>query len=124
MFHYDPYRNARRACVLYDSGEQRFMLALHGLNRGQAVLTCVKVTIATAKGLPLHVIPLGTAVYDVEHTTGCGGVFARAAGAYAVLMVKEASYACLRLPSGDVFKRVYKEKLKKTGSGVILKGET
>lgn len=101
-FHYDPYRNARLACVLYDSGEQRFMLAPNGLNLGQAVLTCVKANIATGNRLPLHVIPLGTAIHDVEHHPGCGGVFARAAGAYAVLIAKEASYACLRLPSGEV----------------------
>ena len=99
---YDPNRNARLAVVAYDSGEQRFMLAPNGLNLGQAVLTSVKANIVNGNRLPLHVIPLGTAIHDVEHVPGCGGVFARAAGAYAVLIAKEASYACLRLPSGEV----------------------
>ncbi|XBI38244.1 hypothetical protein VPH35_123332 [Triticum aestivum] len=48
------------------------------------------------------VMPLGTAMHNMEITRGRGGQLARAAGAVAKLIAKEGKSAPLRLPSGEV----------------------
>ena len=52
--------------------------------------------------LPLKSIPLGTAVHNVELTPGRGGQIARAAGQLVMLNNREAGYALVRLPSGEI----------------------
>jgi len=58
--------------------------------------------------LPLRSIPLGTAVHNVELAPGRGGQVARSAGQLAVLSNREAGYALLRMPSGEI-RRVHEE---------------
>ena len=52
--------------------------------------------------LPLENMPLGTHVHNVEMKIGGGGQMVRSAGTYAQLMAKEAGYATLKLPSGEM----------------------
>jgi ribosomal protein L2 len=58
--------------------------------------------------LPLHMIPIGTSIYNVGSTRGKGAVFCRSAGTYAIVISKdeEASgkYVTVRLQSGEVRK--------------------
>ena len=60
--------------------------------------------IRIGNALPLHRIPLGTIVHNVELQPGRGGQMARSAGTSAQVMAKEGSYATLRLPSGEMRK--------------------
>ena len=52
--------------------------------------------------LPLHKMPLGTSVHNVELYPGRGGQIVRAAGASAQVMAKEGGYVTLKLPSSEV----------------------
>jgi large subunit ribosomal protein L2 len=52
--------------------------------------------------LPMKFIPVGTVIHNVELKLGKGGQMVRSAGAGAQLMAKEAGYALLKLPSGEL----------------------
>jgi large subunit ribosomal protein L2 len=52
--------------------------------------------------LPLHRVPLGTLVHNVELKIGRGGQIVRSAGSFAQVLAKEGNYVTLRLPSGEV----------------------
>lgn len=100
--HYDPNRNARLALVVYPNKQQRYMLMPEGLTLGSPVLTSVKAPLSVGNRLPLHSIPLGSLVHDVELYPGGGGVLARSAGTVVSVIAKETKYVSLRLPSGEV----------------------
>jgi large subunit ribosomal protein L2 len=69
---------------------------------GQSVVSGPESDIVTGNSLPLKLIPLGTVVHNIELHPGRGGQMARSAGASAQLMAKEAGYALLRMPSGEL----------------------
>jgi large subunit ribosomal protein L2 len=71
---------------------------------GDAVMSGAEAEIRIGNALPLHRIPLGTIVHNVELQPGRGGQMARSAGTSAQVMAKEGSYATLRLPSGEMRK--------------------
>jgi large subunit ribosomal protein L2 len=50
----------------------------------------------------LRNIPLGTTLHNIELRPGKGAQMARSAGAAAQLVAKEAGYAHIKLPSGEV----------------------
>ncbi|MEX2016730.1 MAG: 50S ribosomal protein L2, partial [Candidatus Hydrogenedentales bacterium] len=52
--------------------------------------------------LPLQRVPLGAVLHNVELRPGQGGKFARSAGNSCQLLAKEAGYAALRMPSGEM----------------------
>jgi large subunit ribosomal protein L2 len=54
--------------------------------------------------LPLAKIPLGAAIHCVELVPGRGGQMARSAGQQVILSNREAGYALLKLPSGEIRK--------------------
>jgi Ribosomal Proteins L2, C-terminal domain len=61
--------------------------------------------------LPLHMIPIGTVVYNVGSMTGKGAVFCRSAGTHAVVVSKDEntskrgqSFVNVRLQSGEIRK--------------------
>jgi large subunit ribosomal protein L2 len=58
--------------------------------------------IKPGNALPLSNIPLGTQIHNIELRLGKGGQIVRSAGAFAQLMAKEAPYALVKLPSGEV----------------------
>jgi large subunit ribosomal protein L2 len=99
---YDPNRSARIALLHYLDGEKRYILAPQGLRIGDRVMSGPEAEIRTGNALPLHDIPLGTLVHNVEITRGRGGQLARAAGTSVQLMAKEGEYAQLKLKSGEV----------------------
>ena len=101
---YDPNRTARIALLVYADGAKRYILAPLGLNVGDTVQSGPASDIRVGNALPLHRIPLGTIVHNVELQPGRGGQMARSAGTSAQLMAKEGDYATLRLPSGEMRK--------------------
>jgi len=101
---YDPNRSARIALLNYADGEKRYILWPLGLEVGAIVTSGENAEINVGNSLPLHKIPLGTVIHNIELKIGKGGQMVRSAGAGAQLMAKEGSYAQVRLPSGEVRK--------------------
>jgi large subunit ribosomal protein L2 len=99
---YDPNRSANIALLHYVDGEKRYILAPHGLQAGDQVISGQSVEIRTANTIPLRQIPLGTYIHNIELNIGHGGQLVRSAGSQAQLMAKEGKYAQIKLPSGEV----------------------
>jgi large subunit ribosomal protein L2 len=99
---YDPNRSANIALIYYTDGEKRYILAPFGLKVGDVISMGENAEIKPGNTLPLKVIPLGTAVHNIEIHIGRGGQIVRSAGASAQLMAREAGYAMVRLPSGEL----------------------
>ncbi|HEY6221124.1 MAG TPA: 50S ribosomal protein L2 [Candidatus Eisenbacteria bacterium] len=101
---YDPNRTARIALLHYADGEKRYILAPVGVAVGDLLLSGETVDIRPGNTLPIKSIPLGTVVHNVESQPGSGGKMIRSAGSFGQLMAKEAGYAQIRMPSGEVRK--------------------
>jgi large subunit ribosomal protein L2 len=101
---YDPNRSARIALLHYVDGEKRYILAPDGLKAGDQVVSSRHADIRPGNCLPLSFIPAGTMIHNVELRLGKGGQLVRCAGVAAQLMAKDATYAQIRMPSGEVRK--------------------
>ena len=101
---YDPNRSARIALIQYTDGEKAYILAPVGLNPGMKVVASEKAEPQVGNALPLKVIPLGSSLHNVELTPGRGGQIARSAGQQVVLSNREAGYALVKMPSGEIRK--------------------
>jgi large subunit ribosomal protein L2 len=101
---YDPNRSANIALLAYADGEKRYILAPDGLAVGASVLAGESADILIGNSLPLKNIPLGTMIHNIELKKGKGGQMARSAGTAAQLLAKEAGYAQMKMPSGEVRK--------------------
>jgi large subunit ribosomal protein L2 len=99
---YDPNRSARIALLHYADGEKRYILAPQGIAVGDTLLSGSDAEIRPGNSLPLRNIPVGTVLHAVELKPGAGAKMARSAGASVQLMAKEAGYATVRLPSGEM----------------------
>jgi large subunit ribosomal protein L2 len=101
---YDPNRTARIALIQYTDGEKAYILAPAGLAVGAKVNAGENVAPELGNALPLKSIPLGTAIHCVELVPGKGGQIARSAGQQVMLNNREAGYALVKLPSGEIRK--------------------
>jgi len=99
---YDPNRSARIALLFYVDGEKRYIVAPDGLKRGDRVLSGPGSPPTQGNCLPLSEIPLGTAIHCVELQPGRGGVLCRSAGTNATLAARDADWAQINLPSGEI----------------------
>jgi large subunit ribosomal protein L2 len=99
---YDPNRSARVALLHYLDGEKRYILAPDGLKTGNRVESGPEAPPTVGNCLPLSRIPLGTAIHNIEMQPGRGGSLCRSAGSSATLMAREADWAQLTLPSGEI----------------------
>jgi large subunit ribosomal protein L2 len=105
---YDPNRSARIALLNYVDGEKRYILAPVNLKVGDTIMAGETADIKPGNALPLGSIPLGTQIHNIELRLGKGGQIVRSAGSFAQLMAKEAPYALIKLPSGEVRKVLLK----------------
>ena len=99
---YDPNRSGRVALLHYVDGEKRYILAPDGLKPGDRVESGAEAPPTVGNCLPLSRIPLGTTIHNVEMQPGRGGTLCRSAGSSATLMAREADWAQLTLPSGEI----------------------
>jgi large subunit ribosomal protein L2 len=99
---YDPNRSARIALLHYADGEKRYIIAPDGLKPGDRVESGPEAPPNVGNCLPLKKIPAGTAVHNIEMLPGRGGRMCRSAGASATLLAREANWAQLSLPSGEI----------------------
>ncbi len=99
---YDPNRSAYIALLYYVDGEKRYIIAPEGLKEGDIVLSGADAPPTVGNCLPLKNVPLGTSVHNIEMRPGQGGILCRSAGVGAVLMAREAKWAQISLPSGEI----------------------
>ncbi|MHC4400325.1 MAG: 50S ribosomal protein L2 [Planctomycetota bacterium] len=99
---YDPNRSARIALLFYADGEKRFILAPDGLEVGHKVASGPGAPPNLGNCLPLSEIPVGTDIHNVELRPGRGGVLCRSAGVKATLAARDADWAQINLPSGEI----------------------
>ena len=99
---YDPNRSARIALLHYVDGTKSYVLSPDGLKAGDTVENGPDAPAKLGNCLPLKNIPLGMAIHNVELRPGGGGTFCRSAGTFATLMAREAGWAQLQMPSGEV----------------------
>src|SRR3989449_6835145 len=76
---YDPNRSARLALLHYADGEKRYILWPVGVNVGDVLQSGEAVDIRPGNSLPLHAIPLGTVIHNVELKKGHGAQMIRSA---------------------------------------------
>jgi large subunit ribosomal protein L2 len=99
---YDPNRSARVALLHYADGEKRYIIAPSGLSAGDTVMSGPEAEPKVGNCLPLSKIPLGTAIHNIEMQSGRGATLCRSAGTSATLMAREADWAQISLPSGEI----------------------
>lgn len=128
---YDPNRSAHLALVEnVKTKAKSYIIAAEGMRAGDAVESyrsgIPRELLASMGGvmdpgmlaaktafrgncLPLHMVPLGTQVFNVGSTPGKGAVFCRSAGTYATVVAKEERGkkvvdVTVRLQSGEIRK--------------------
>ncbi len=99
---YDPNRSARIALLHYVDGEKRYILCPTGLEVGAEVISGADAPPNVGNCLPLKNIPPGMTIHNIELQPGRGGVLCRSAGVGATLAAREADWAQINLPSGEV----------------------
>jgi large subunit ribosomal protein L2 len=104
---YDPNRNANIALINYEDGEKRYILHPEKLKIGDKISSGKNAFIQVGNALPLHEIPLGTDVHNLELFPGKGGQLIRAAGTSAKILAKENDFVVLRLSSKEI--RLFKK---------------
>lgn len=109
---YDPNRTARIALLFYADGEKRYIVAPHGLEVGQEIVSGKGVAPEVGNTLYLSDIPFGTIIHNIELRPGQGAKMARSAGSYAQLLSREGKFAIIKLPSGET--RMILQKCKAT----------
>ncbi|MBI3442853.1 MAG: 50S ribosomal protein L2 [Candidatus Sungbacteria bacterium] len=99
---YDPNRSSFIALIQYLDGERRYVLAPQGIEQGSIVMTGPDAPIEPGNRMPLHKIPVGTMVYNIELQAGHGAQIARSAGVGALVLAQEGGHANIQLPSKEV----------------------
>ncbi len=99
---YDPNRSARIALIQYEDGDKRYIIAPDGLKAGMVVSSGPDAEPKVGNCLPLSRIPTGMQIHNVEMQPGGGAKICRSAGVSATLTAREANWAQLTLPSGEV----------------------
>lgn len=99
---YDPNRTARIALLHYADGEKRYIIAPNGLKVGDQLQSGPDAPPSVGNCLPLKNIPVGMAIHCVELQPGRGGRLCRSAGMSATLGARDADWAQINLPSGEV----------------------
>jgi len=101
-FEYDPNRNITIALIKYSDGEFRYILSPKDLSLGDKILSAQKAEVRAGNAMRLKNITIGTLIHNVELLPGRGGQIGRSAGVGLQLLAKEAGFAHLKMPSGEV----------------------
>jgi len=99
---YDPNRTARIALICYADGEYKYILATSTMEVGDVIMNGPTAELKSGNCLKLKDIPVGQNIHCIELYPKQGAKMARSAGQYAVLRSKDADYAQIKLPSGEV----------------------
>ena len=100
---YDPNRTAYIAKLLYLDGQRSYVVAASNMTKGQVLLSSDKlVDVVDGNSMLLRDLPLGTVVHNVELKPGKGAQIARSAGSRCQLVARNAGFAQLKMPSGEI----------------------
>jgi large subunit ribosomal protein L2 len=101
---YDPNRSVFIALLEYADGEKRYILAPQQLGVGAEIESGANLDIEKTVGnaMPLEICPVGAEIHNVELVPGQGGKLCRSAGGVARLIGKDAGFATVQLPSGEI----------------------
>lgn len=99
---YDPIRSARLALIRYPDGQKAYIIAPLGLQVGVKILSGPNAAPEVGNSLPLAVVPVGMPIHNLELIPGRGAQVVRSAGVAASVMSRDAGYAVVRLPSGEI----------------------
>lgn len=99
---YDPNRSARIALVHYADGEKRYIIAPHGIKKGDAVSNGDRAPFDVGCSMRMKYMPLGSVIHNIEMCPGKGGKLVRSAGLSAQLMARSGGYVTLKMPSGEI----------------------
>jgi large subunit ribosomal protein L2 len=99
---YDPNRSARIALLKYADGVKSYVIAAAGIKAGDPIENGPLAPPVVGNCLPLRNIPLGSNVCCIEIRPGNGAALCRSAGSQATLMARDANWAQIALPSGEV----------------------
>ncbi len=99
---YDPNRSARIALLQYEDGQKSYILAPEGLKAGDRLMSGEEAEPRVGNCMPLRKVPPGMEVHNVELQPGRGGQLCRSAGTSVTVSAREAGWAQITLPSGEV----------------------
>jgi large subunit ribosomal protein L2 len=88
--------------LYYADGLKAYIIAPQGIKVGQTVISGDNIAPEVGNALPLSKIPIGTIIHNVEVKPGGGASIARSAGSFVQLVAREAVYATLKMPSGEM----------------------
>lgn len=103
---YDPNRSAFISLVCYADGERRYVVMPKGVKVGDTLLVSETAPLKPGNRLPLHKIPVGAFIYNIELKPRGGSKMVRSAGVYAQVTAHDGGYTNIKLPSGEVRKVV------------------
>ena len=109
-FEYDPNRSAHIMLVKYEDGERAYMLVPQNIKIGDKIISGNKKEIKLGNCMPLHDIPVGTEIHNVEMKPGGGAKIARAAGSFVQITGSVGEYSIIKLASGEIRKIISKAK--------------
>ncbi len=99
---YDPNRSARIALLHYVDGEKRYIIAPFGIKVGDEIISSLKnAPLKIGNAMPLHKIPAGQIVHNIEMIPGKGSQMVRSAGLGAQILAKDLNMVTIKLPSGE-----------------------
>ncbi len=99
---YDPNRSAYLALLQSETGEKGYVIATQGMKVGRTIASGSDVEVKSGNRMPLHAIPAGSVISNVELQPGRGAQMARTAGARAQVVAKEGKFVQVKLPSSEV----------------------
>jgi large subunit ribosomal protein L2 len=100
---YDPNRSAFIALLNYVDGEKRYIIAPEGIKVGDEVISSDQHPLfSVGSSTRLKYMPIGSVIHNIELIPGKGAKLVRSAGLSAQLMGRNAGFASIRLPSGEM----------------------
>jgi large subunit ribosomal protein L2 len=99
---YDPNRSAYLALIQTETGEKGYVIATQGMKVGRTLASGSDVEVKSGNRMPLHAIPAGSVISNIELQPGRGAQMARTAGSRAQVVAKEGKFVQVKLPSSEV----------------------
>ena len=101
---YDPNRSCYIMLVKFEDESKFYYLAPQKIKVGDKIQNGEKIEIKIGNCMPLHDIPVGTPIHNVEIQPGGGGKIARSAGTSVSISGVDGSYSLIKMVSGEVRK--------------------
>jgi large subunit ribosomal protein L2 len=101
---YDPNRSCHIMLIKFKDNSYAYYLAPQKISVGDQIENGSKKEIKIGNCMPLHDIPVGINIHNVEIQPGGGGKIARSAGTCVTISGVDGNYSLIKLASGEVRK--------------------